>query len=288
MSHFTVMVRLPAALHINGLNEPLEKALIPFQENACTGECPEQFMRFTEDEEGDLDGKTGKRGRWDNPYAKWDWWCIGGRWRGRIPVRAGVDTLLTGPHWSEEYSKEPIKIDGVDACRICDIDSEIVEKQRAEGLDKEWEAWSRFARAGYQIGNSSPFDGPRHTALDYGFCSCFGEDETDKIAKRVAAGGIVVPWNNERRRVDVYDKIDEAEFCRRLEFAYSPLSTYAYLDGTLDWSHWPNNWHEPGEMGWFGVSHAEGQSRVDFKAAQQRWIREGDQRDIIVIVDCHI
>ena len=38
----------------------------------------------------ELDAGEGKYGYWSNPNAKWDYWCIGGRWEGLIEATEGV------------------------------------------------------------------------------------------------------------------------------------------------------------------------------------------------------
>ena len=80
MSHFTVMV----------IGDEPEKKLAPFQENNM-GDCPDEFLQFTEDEDYDVDEKTGKKGYWNNPNSKWDWYSLGGRWSGMIKLKNGAN-----------------------------------------------------------------------------------------------------------------------------------------------------------------------------------------------------
>ena len=73
MSHYNVAVfsRDPSEI---------EDMLAPF--NECV-DSDTPYAECTEDEDGELDEATGKRGYWSNPNARFDWVDRGGRWRGR-------------------------------------------------------------------------------------------------------------------------------------------------------------------------------------------------------------
>lgn len=88
MSHFTV-----AVITKTGETEACEKLLAPFQENNM-GDCPQKYLEFYEDEDCEIDELTGKKGYWENPNRKWDWYEIGGRWSGLLKLKSGksVDT----------------------------------------------------------------------------------------------------------------------------------------------------------------------------------------------------
>lgn len=92
MSHFTVLV----------IGDHPDKQLAPFQENNM-GDCPEEYLKFNEDEEADVDEKNGKRGYWENPNRRWDWYLIGGRWTGAFALKPGKNGkvgkpgVMTGP-----------------------------------------------------------------------------------------------------------------------------------------------------------------------------------------------
>lgn len=83
MSHFAVAV----FCHADDDAE-LERLLAPYQENNM-GDCPKEYLAFVEDEDCDVDEETGKRGYWENPNAKWDWWRIGGRYSGWFKTKTG-------------------------------------------------------------------------------------------------------------------------------------------------------------------------------------------------------
>lgn len=62
-----------------------QKVEIPFKE------VYSDFHAFAKDYHGHdgPDTKTGRYGHWRNPQGHWDWWQIGGRWRGFYPVTPG-------------------------------------------------------------------------------------------------------------------------------------------------------------------------------------------------------
>ena len=76
MSHFSVLVLTREGQDVEGL-------LLPYMENCC-GEPPREYMEFFEDEECEVDEETGRRGYWQNPNARWDWYEVGGRFRGML------------------------------------------------------------------------------------------------------------------------------------------------------------------------------------------------------------
>lgn len=63
--------------------------------------------------------------------------------------------------------------------------------------------------------------------------------------------------------------------------AETKFSTYAILDKS-------GEWHEPGEMGWFGCSSATPEAEGKFVDTFQEILNKTDQDDYLVIVDCHI
>lgn len=83
MSHFTV-----AVITKTGLRADVEKLLAPYQENNMD-DCPQEYLEFNEDEDCEVDEKTGKKGYWENPNRKWDGYQIGGRWSGLLKLKTG-------------------------------------------------------------------------------------------------------------------------------------------------------------------------------------------------------
>lgn len=81
MSHYNV-----AVFTRNGTQDELETLLAPYDEDV---EPDSPYAEFEEDEDGELDEATGKRGYWSNPNAKWDWFVWGGRFRAWLKLKPG-------------------------------------------------------------------------------------------------------------------------------------------------------------------------------------------------------
>ena len=79
MSHFSV------AVFCHNIDEVAE-LLEPFSEN-LTVQPP--YGEFVEDEECEYDETAKAKGYWCNPNAKWDYWEIGGGWRGLLKLLPG-------------------------------------------------------------------------------------------------------------------------------------------------------------------------------------------------------
>src|SRR5579859_6601454 len=94
MSHFTVLV----------IGDNPEEQLAPFQENNM-GDCPKEYMVFHEDDDcNSVDPETGKKGYWENPNRKWDWYSLGGRWAGFFLLKNGKDGIQ-GNHRRKELAR---------------------------------------------------------------------------------------------------------------------------------------------------------------------------------------
>jgi hypothetical protein len=82
MSHFGVMV-------ITRAYQDIDSLMLPYMENCCE-QPPMEYMEFYEDEGCEVDIETGKRGYWQNPNAKWDWYEVGGRWHNALKLKDGT------------------------------------------------------------------------------------------------------------------------------------------------------------------------------------------------------
>ena len=94
MSHYNVAVitnRMPDESEIDVM-------LAPYYE-----ELP---LAFEEDDDYDLDPETGRRGCWYNPYAKWDWWKVGGRWGWML---GGLDSVRISDYGFEDDKEVAIR-----------------------------------------------------------------------------------------------------------------------------------------------------------------------------------
>lgn len=130
MSHFCVVV----------IGEDVSAALAPYQENNM-GDCPEHLLKFTEDEDSEVDEKTGKPGYWENPNAKWDWWVIGGRYGGRLKVKDGAHGRLEkAPGYDTERAEflRSLPAGFVDQARYGDVDWDGMREKRLADRTRWW------------------------------------------------------------------------------------------------------------------------------------------------------
>lgn len=103
----------------------LEQREIPYKETFSTFE---DFMREWCNEE--KDSKTGKYGYWENPNDKWDWYQLGGRYRGDLKASCGE---LGDPSWCNE--DEAVPEGRFDKARIADIDFSRDDEQYQRSIE---------------------------------------------------------------------------------------------------------------------------------------------------------
>lgn len=105
MSHYTVAVFSRSPGELNNLLEPYCECV----------ESGSSYAEFYEDEDGEYDESQGKRGYWTNPCAKWDWWELGGRWRGTLKLKEGrtgkYGEPLVSPWDTQERKDDPKRCD---------------------------------------------------------------------------------------------------------------------------------------------------------------------------------
>lgn len=323
MSHFSVLVRVPSNVTRDALEDAVAKLLLPYKESGCGDADPPELRKYEEFEDctdavkedwesetvervrmkdgsllttwderfriagigigggthkvpddlpivnipvsaiysnidefaGDYHGyeKHGDRwGYWHNPNAKWDWWTIGGRWSKELRDRSG----------------------NFDVSRIADIDTDWAGAEARRRAEKFWGEWRRFCDGEKFDG----FDGPRGTALAIGLLECKDANELTGDEWKT------IKWERQLKegvdRFDVLKNVTWAELWEQWHGYFDPVRAYARCDGS--------GWSEPGRMGWFGHSGATADSRAEHIRGFAEWLKSGDQRDWVVMVDCHI
>lgn len=103
MSHFNVAV-------FSKYEAQIDELLAPYNEVVEAGS---PFAVFRENKDAELDETTGKRGYWYNPNARWDWYCVGGRWSGQLKLLPGRNG-----EYGQEYNLDK---DHQPAPNRCDI-----------------------------------------------------------------------------------------------------------------------------------------------------------------------
>lgn len=214
------------------------------------------FETFCKDYQGSKrDLKTGRYGYWRNPNAKWDWYSIGGRWRGFYDNKTDVI-------WTSELQ---------------------LEKFRRQAFEKATEFYDHYVEwlDNPDKKESNPFDSPRYTAMTLGLV------EVDETGTAQPQPGVqLIPWSSDPRQkgerrqwIDVCKRPGRAEFVEQFSSYFNPLRTYAALDD--------NGWHEPGEMGWWGSSSDTPASMMEFSRSFVENFLSGENA-LLVVVDCHI
>jgi len=175
-----------------------------------------------------------------NPDSKWDWWVIGGRWRGMLRLKKGK-TGIVGE--SGVFDNPPMYEGGVDQAKFGDIDWDLMNSN-PDDFEKYSRQWELI------VEGDEPKNDDEKKAVDYNYYK--PEYYTKKYGNK-----------------ETYIK------------AMMLFSTYAVLkDG---------KWFEPGEMGWWGVSHASKEDKLDFELNfYTKFLKDLPEDALLTVVDCHI
>ena len=219
------------------------------------------------------DGKFYKH---TNPNKKWDWWQIGGRYSGRLYVKPGGKAFVGERSWTNKDDKS---IDGLDVALKGDIDWAKMKaaqvKQRDDWI-KEIEQKSGLDRAEIKRGivanaaahkvwleipsNQRPrgreYDEWMKTAVEDGDLASRAREDQWGLPE-VAADQTVDEWVQ----------------------AAPALTSFAVLKD--------KQWHERGNMGWWGIVIGE-EGEQSWEAKTQEMVDSIRDDQWIAIVDCHI
>lgn len=239
---------------------------------------------------------NGKWYRYTNPNYKWDWWIVGGRWAGSLQVKPGAESGVQGRR-PLIMKDEPIE--GVDQCRVADLDLEAMVKEKQKSITET--RMKKFTEAveNVKAGNvDAPFMLEDGAFERWDMLSL----EYPKLHEHIL--GLKEEAKNEEALKDFVDELIEAGDASAIRFRtiamlgydnlgwfgvkpgktleqeleeVSPIITYAVLmDG---------QWYQRGEMGWWGITTDEDdQWDVKFKELFDNL----DPEKYITIVDCHI
>ena len=233
----------------------LERIEVPHREKFSSFE---EYMTEWEGSSG-RDPEQSRYGCRCNPNAKWDYWRIGGRWRGSlylksmaagfVPLEGGLGEV--GYEWKHQ-DKAPGGPCDVDFCRIKDLDLDRVAIETQQRVAAFWGELARF----FKREKFGGFEGPRGAMLDVGMLKYID------VSELVGDEFYIDPWDHERRHCDVVEREPvRAEWQARLEAELNPLRTFAFVDA--------GGWRDKDE--------------ADF----MKWLLSGDPEDWVVTVDCH-
>lgn len=273
MSHFTVTVALPPC-EKSDIDKLLDEALAPFYEEVAdnrTAIATEYRLSLYKDENC----------YWVNPQKKWDWWTIGGRWRGRYQARIDAsedDLILSDAAWmNESVELQPCAVDGgrIRALRL--------DALREKASSKALEDWDQYTRVVAGTPKHEPWSMFVARVTD----SSGTTEYTIADARRDYAAQERI--QRIRQSVEYREWFDgpEGEFEGRDREAYAAWKREQAVPGwgllTLD-----GEWWEKGQMGWFGMSDRTDDAEAVYLAKANTYIDALPDDAWIVLVDCHI
>lgn len=237
----------------------LECRKVPFKEIYSTFE---EFMKDWHCHQS-RDETMGRYGYWRNPNAKWDWYVLGGRWKGFFRLKDGTEGELGESGVFGNQAEEGT----ADSCRKGDIDFEKMKseasKSAAETFDKlasivngrEYPVWKDVREKYEDIDEAREFYNNHPVVIEVNKAQLLG-------------------WND-----------DFAEILKMGKEAYvdmigkKSIITFAILkDG---------EWLEKGSMGWWGI--------VSDEKGEQEWydiaykiMMDCPDDTLFSLYDCHI
>ena len=233
-----------------------------------------------------------------NPNKQWDWWTLGGRWRGMLRVKAGRKGTTGDPGTFEALGMDKRDRPGVDQARKGDLDIEAmrldaVAQRRSAVREAYQKVKENEAKVMVHFGHITDTE---VTALWQEFTALYA----DLQAQHKALTGVPHFWQwvkdgGSPRMAQLLEMhvegighfgfdganvpLDEAD-----PFAWAdrapPLATFAFLglDGV---------WRERGEMGWWGMVANEKDRRA-WEDELARAVADLPDDVVLSLVDCHI
>jgi hypothetical protein len=269
MSHFSVLV----------IGPNIEEQLAPYQENNM-GDCPKQFLAFQEDEDSDPDEETGKKGYWENPNAKWDYYRPGGRWAGFFKLKAGVEAAAPTPGYEASMGLQNQPESGTaDVLLKGEIDWAAMRDAAGEKAAKK-----------YDLAMSIFGDLPQHVSWPQVRAEHEGKPDTAREIYWAQARCKAWQEAGKSRRAEFdavgfhpfYDDADQFLVSRE-RYVTSARNragtTFAVVkDG---------KWYERGKMGWWAYVSDE-KDEETWVSMFAKLIDELPENTQLTVVDCHI
>lgn len=184
-----------------------------------------------------------------NPNSKWDWWTVGGRWSGYFPLKDGTTC--------DRAKKGDIDFAGRRA----------VERIKA---DNAYMLWSDFLA---KNGQPPVWDPPKEGSI----VKYRDEYHNNPVIKELHKTFPSADWGFMFDPVREFANTTHDEYIKNAEI--STLLCWATLFG---------EWLAPGNMGWWGISDDEHETRQAYYKQVHDIINKLDDDEIITVVDCHI
>lgn len=292
MSHYTVLVLMDTIP--DDVEHALSLMLDPYDENKEVA----PYRRYMDDDditlmrkhyevEGDdlgllvphIHSWTGRSGGREgdrlysistyNPDSKWDYWSIGGRWRGALRVKPHIAPRPTDRHLLHPSTDDDgiLVCDGGAKC-LLDLDG-----MRVAALTRAHDEYDRFEKI---VAEHGPLPASLrdidHTTPE--FAAAKDAYWSHPTIKALEKAGL---FNFMQIPTDRYGYTREVYAARA---AAGAIPGYALLDST--------GWHEPGRMGWFGMSSDTQQTQSAYWEVANQKIDALPDNGFMVMVDCHI
>ena len=301
MSHFAVMV----------IGDNVEEQLAKYDENIevdeyCKGEVSEDeqkmMLDYYEREKGETfnsfdecyekHGEGWNSNRWRkgtddkwreystyNPFSKWDWWQIGGRFSGAFITHIKKDAKVSDENYGEpSWCTKEIGIDSIEKKHI---DFEAIRK------DAETDARERYRNIARLFKNGEI---PKVGMTWAKVCELFKDKTLDEKRNIYNAQTAVIEWNKAREEdknsaspvlgffasIDDYQMSEEEYVKKAGDESFVPFAVVK--DG---------KWYERGEMGWWAMVANE-KEPTEWNEIVRKLLDETDDDEMITFVDCHI
>jgi hypothetical protein len=231
-----------------------------------------------------------------NPLSKWDWYSLGGRWRGSLKLKeealVAADAALGElswtfkPEWNDGKTHED-EIGWVDQCRKGDLDLDgMLEKKEQEARQALDELEAFIAQHGPPPDASwfdAKLEGDAFKAAREAYWKSpwmVANAELSRLRRESKATvGIMGHWDMDDFRL-VTEHEDGVERFIAMQRARA-IPGYALLDEE-------HGWVAPGEMGWFGMSSDSMNDRIGFYEAKLAIVHSLPDEALLSVYDCHI
>jgi hypothetical protein len=206
-----------------------------------------------------------------NPNSKWDWYQLGGRWKGFLKLKEGTEGTNGEKSWS---SGSDTKVGYCDVTIKQNIDIEGMRDEKGKDAGEYYDKVISFIKDTPVPTKWSEFIervNSDELKIDDARALYHGQERLKKVNTEEA-----------RKELGYFVEVEDFDISRE-EYVQNArnkaLSTYAIVkDG---------EWYQKGEMGWFGMSNDEMTQEVwDNKVTEM--FNELPDDTLISIIDCHI
>lgn len=206
--------------------------------------------------------------RHTNPEARWDWWVVGGRWSGFFRLKPGVSRIVGQPGVFGPMREGHLY---ADCARVADID---IDAMQADGVHEVLEGWEKARAATTDVPSALVWD-------DFKASMAGADIDTIRAAywqqPMIKALRSAFPGLFEPDALIESIRQDRETIISRAKSA--TFAVHAYLKN--------GQWHEQGEMGWFGISHND--QPTDLWHGQiAEMIASLEPSAWLTLIDCHI